>query len=128
MKSARKLFADHATQLLQSPFYKNWRPVAKSGAGYGIFSIAKQARTRFNIEQHPDNVHIITIKPSATYNNDPPIVISDPPISDPCWDSAGVLHWTRWANGVTPWDHFRNSSNPLIYIIEELQKKYKLSV
>ena len=68
---------------------------------------------------------IIKILYNEKYPKRPPIVHSSPSIRDACWDSKGYLHFAIH-NDSFAWNLFRRHSNPIIYIIDELVKKYKV--
>ncbi len=121
MSNFRQAFAIHAIEILNKPTYKNWKCILKDKPGYGIMAVG------------PDKTGIVRtwkITPSGNYPESPPVVVSEPPYSsDVCWDSNGLLHYTRFADSGSPWEKAVSTNvNPLFGLIVELLQKYKLAV
>lgn len=70
-------------------------------------------------------IKVIKILYNKKYPRKPPIVHSTPRIEDPCFDSKGYLHFAV-IDDIFGWNLFRKHSNPLLYLIDELVKKYHL--
>jgi len=69
-------------------------------------------------------VIIIKILYQPRYPEHPPKVTSTPPIRDVCWDSKGVLHFALM-NRHFVWTKYKDYSNPLIYLTDEITGKYR---
>jgi hypothetical protein len=122
MASFRQVFASHALEILTKPKYRNWKSIVQDKPGFGIMAVG------------PDKMGIVRtwkITPSGNYPMTPPVVVSEPPyVKDICWDSSGVLHYTRYAEtSGSPWEKaVKTNANPLFTLIVELLQKYKLAV
>jgi len=103
--------------LTREGYYSNtWSLIDKKNYSKGIFSYLVNSKNQ---------IFVVEILYNENYPNRPPIVHSSPSIRDPCWDSRGYLHFAV-AGRDFAWSIFKKSSNPLIYLIDELAIKYKI--
>ena len=69
-------------------------------------------------------VIVIKITFNESYPEDPPLVVSTPPIHDACFDNRGVLHFAT-KQGLFVWQRYKRYTNPLVYLADELAGHYK---
>ncbi len=67
---------------------------------------------------------VLKITYNKTYPEYPPSVISTPPIRDVCWNSRGELQFAYEGRQFV-WSKYKEYSNPLIYLVDEITEKYK---
>jgi hypothetical protein len=67
-------------------------------------------------------VHVY-VEPGARYPEAPPVVMTSPSISDPCF-IGGRLHWAYAGVGQVLWSDYAASANPLAELLDELRRKY----
>ncbi|MHA1270165.1 MAG: hypothetical protein ACTSPY_10300 [Candidatus Helarchaeota archaeon] len=115
---SRKIFAEHVYGLITHKGYysSTWKLIDKNNYSKGIYGKLIDKKNR---------IYIIKILYNNQYPIKPPIIHSTPPIRDLCWDSKGYLHFAI-KKDIFSWDLFKNYSNPLIYIVDELVTKYKI--
>jgi hypothetical protein len=69
----------------------------------------------------------LVLQPNVGYPRRPPRVITIPQHRDPCFARNGELDWTIIrGSGRFTWELYMRHSNPLIYLLDELNTKYGL--
>ncbi|MHA1265445.1 MAG: hypothetical protein ACTSRS_09445 [Candidatus Helarchaeota archaeon] len=68
-------------------------------------------------------VIVIKILFNEGYPENPPLVITTPPLRDVCFDNKGVLNFAS-RKGIFVWRKYIRYSNPLVYLADELASKY----
>lgn len=116
-QSSKQIFAEHIYDLTVRPGYyrSSWKLINKSIPLLGAYG---------HFMSQDSRVIVVKILYNAEYPNNPPKVISTPPIRDACWDNKGILHWAKWGDAFV-WSKYQNYSNPLIYLVDEITEKYK---
>ncbi|MHA1299133.1 MAG: hypothetical protein ACTSO9_06860 [Candidatus Helarchaeota archaeon] len=115
--SSKQVFATHVYDLTIRPGYyqRTWKLINKKMPVKGAFGHFMSRDLR---------VIVIKILYNSNYPENPPKIISTPPIRDVCWDNKGVLHWAKWGDQFV-WSKYKDHSNPLIYLADEITEKYK---
>ena len=114
---SKQVFGEHCYDLIAMPGYysKSFKLVDKKLVYKGIYGHFMDDHGR---------IIVLTITYNQGYPINPPKVNSSPPIRDVCWDSKGNLHFAMDRSHFV-WLKYKDYSNPLVYLVDEITEKYK---
>ncbi len=113
---SKRVFAEHAYDLCNRPgYYKStWQLFSKTEPIKGVYGHFMDPKGR---------VIVIKMLFNEGYPENPPIVMTTPPIRDVCFDNQGILNFAS-RKGLFVWKKYKRYSNPLVYLADELANKY----
>jgi hypothetical protein len=112
-------------------FLNHATPLLRNAELYGEWQLREYAPNRYRLVKtvFDKDRRLITVmlKANIGYPRYPPEVVTMPRAHDPCFGKDGKLNWTMVAgqNRFT-WELYVDHENPLVYLLEELKRKYGL--
>ena len=112
-------------------FLNHATPLLKNAELYGEWQLREYAPNRYRLVKTVRDKYrrpiTVILQANTGYPGRPPRVVTIPPVRDPCFQNGGELNWTVVVgeNRFT-WELYMDHENPLVYLLEELKKKYGL--